>query len=534
MISLFAVVDAYGQVNCPTCPKGLTAPSSISSPQQFNGYTSEVDHFDGTTPTCYTPTAATLNGHLRGINNALCAHRTRIDSLIGSDTSLINRIDSIISILDSISADLESNYNTSIISSDSSVNIVASMVGLVQQFNLSVDIDSVKSKLVSGLDISCLGVPRNFDSIMNKLIEIACTTNVMDADTCTEWELYMGTLSIGSTDENTTVSISSNSFGAVPSGMCLTKIEYIYEVSDSVGNTLVSGLVNGNNILGTITNFAIPIGYVQGARFIGITARYWKEKCVSHKYCGILDVPSMTVIPVFTLSPLIANTDNYSTTVGTPQSFNLLTNDVTPYTVSSTLLIRGASKGTASLISGILSYTASTSGLDSLRYSVTDIYGRKDTAYIIITNASVTAPTITVSGSIDICNQSGTALRIFNSLVFSNKGFGAVKLIGVGFENDTAYATSITDPLVPNFPSMITVGTGSNTVFGYNYRFNNLNITDINSSGGTVTMTASLNDSFGSPKLVDIIIYIPSGISSFSCGSGNFNASYSINVYDPL
>ena len=181
-----------------------------------------------------------------------------------------------------------------------------------------------------------------------------------------------------------------------------------------------------------------------------------------------------------------------------------------------------------------LSYTASTSGLDSLRYSVTDIYGRKDTAYIIITNASVTAPTITVSGSIDICNQSGTALRIFNSLVFSNKGFGAVKLIGVGFENDTAYAISITDPLAPNFPSMITVGTGSNTVSGYNYRFNNLNITDINSSGGTVTMTASLNDSFGSPKLVDIIIYIPSGISSFSCGSGNFDASYSINVYDPL
>lgn len=534
MISLFAVVDAYGQVNCPTCPKGLTAPSSISAPQQgFNGYTSEVDHFDGTTPTCYTPTAATLNGHLRGINNALCAHRTRIDSLIGSDTSLINRIDSIIYILDSISADLESNYNTSIISSDSSVNIVASMVGLVQQFNLSVDIDSVKSKLVRDLDYSCLGVPRNFDSIMNKLIEIACLTTDPTVDSCKVWRLY-ATNSVGSTAGTTTVSATSYSIGAVPADMCLTKIEYIYTLYDSTGAVMANGLINGTSTLGAVTSWTIPYGYIQGAREVTITARFWKEKCTSHAYCGTYDSTLTTNVPVFTLSSLIANTDNYSTTVGTPQSFNLLTNDVTPYTVSSTLLIRGASKGTASLISGILSYTASTSGLDSLRYSVTDIYGRKDTAYIIITNASVTAPTITVSGSIDICNQSGTALRIFNSLVFSNKGFGAVKLIGVGFENDTAYAISITDPLAPNFPSMITVGNGSNTVAGYNYRFSNLNITDINSSGGTVTMTASLNDSFGSPKLVDIIIYIPSGISSFSCGSGNFDASYSINVYDPL
>ena len=405
------------------------------------------------------------------------------------------------------------------------------MVGLVQQFNLSVDIDSVKSKLVRDLDYSCLGVPRNFDSIMNKLITSSCLSASLD--TCTDWLLY-STNTIGSTDGNTTVSITSNSVGAVPSGMCLSKIECIYTIKDSLGNSLANGVINGSNVLGSTTNFSVPFGYIQGARTVSIISRFWKEKCVSKKYCGILDSVKTTNIPVFTLLPIFANTDNYSTTVGTPQSFNLLTNDVTPYTVSSTLLIRGASKGTASLISGILSYTASTSGLDSLRYSVTDIYGRKDTAYIIITNASVTAPTITASGSIDVCVQSGAVLRIFNSLVFANKGVGGADLYGCSFENDTAYSIEVIDPFSPNFPSMITVGNGSNTVAGYNYRFSNFNISDVNTNGGTVTMTASLNDSFGSPKLVDIIIYIPSGISSFSCGSGNFNASYSINVYDPL
>jgi len=163
MISLFAVVDAYGQINCPTCPKGLTAPSSISSPQQgFNGYTSEVNKYDGTTQNCYSPTANTLNGHLKGINNALCDLQELIDSLstvindndstaLAGLDSLQVQVDSITSRLDSIVTALGQFYNTSVISSDSSLNVSSSVTGDVITFNLSVDNDSIEIDSGNGL-----------------------------------------------------------------------------------------------------------------------------------------------------------------------------------------------------------------------------------------------------------------------------------------------------------------------------------------------------------------------------------------------
>ena len=51
---------------CLNCPNGITAPGAGASPSvKFNGYTSEVKYYDGIKPTCYTPTANTLNGHLQ-------------------------------------------------------------------------------------------------------------------------------------------------------------------------------------------------------------------------------------------------------------------------------------------------------------------------------------------------------------------------------------------------------------------------------------------------------------------------------------
>jgi hypothetical protein len=533
MISLFAVVDAYGQINCPTCPKGLTAPSSISAPQQgFNGYTSEVDHFDGTTPTCYTPTAATLNGHLRGINNALCAHRTRIDSLIGSDTSLINRIDSIISILDSISADLESNYNTSIISSDSSVNIVASMVGLVQQFNLSVDIDSVKSKLVRDLDYSCLGVPRNFDSIMNKLIEIACLTTDPTVDSCKVWRLY-ATNSVGSTAGTTTVSATSYSIGAVPADMCLTKIEYIYTLYDSTGAVMANGLINGTSTLGAVTSWTIPYGYIQGAREVTITARFWKEKCTSHAYCGTYDSTLTTNVPVFTLSSLIANNDAFTNTSETAVVYNLGANDVIPYGVFSSLLNISASKGNAILTGTNLQYTPTSSGIDTFAYVITDIYSQTDTAYIYSTNnITTTSAALNITGQIDMCVQSGTSVRIFNTLSITND-IGSVRLYSMTYTNDTGAVETLLNPLLPTFTGLQSIANGADVIIGNLYKFSNLAIADINTDGGTITITIMATNSDGIDKLVDITLEIPVGISTnYACSTLLENMAYTITEYD--
>jgi hypothetical protein len=257
------------------------------------------------------------------------------------------------------------------------------MVGLVQQFNLSVDIDSVKSKLVRDLDYSCLGVPRNFDSIMNKLIEIACLTTDPTVDSCKVWRLY-ATNSVGSTAGTTTVSATSYSIGAVPADMCLTKIEYIYTLYDSTGAVMANGLINGTSTLGAVTSWTIPYGYIQGAREVTITARFWKEKCTSHAYCGTYDSTLTTNVPVFTLSSLIANNDAFTNTSETAVVYNLGANDVIPYGVFSSLLNIGASKGNAILTGTNLQYTPTSSGIDTFAYVITDIYSQTDTAYIYI------------------------------------------------------------------------------------------------------------------------------------------------------
>lgn len=385
MISLFAVVDAYGQSNCPTCPKGMTAPSSVSSPLQgFNGYTSEVRIFDGTTPTCYTPTANTLNGHLRGINNALCVTRARIDSLRRNDTVTTRRIDSLINAIEEITDELSSTYNTSIISSDSTLRIVSAVVGSVLQFNVKVNMDTVKERLVRDLDYSCLGVAQDYDAIMNKLIEVACLTTDAGTDDCVDTSRFYSTNTIGSTAGSTTVSITPHVVGSLPSGSCVSKVEYIYTLLDGSNVALQNGVVNGS--LGTTTNFTIPIGYVQGARSIRITSRYYKERCVSTKYCGIYDSTVVTSVPVFSLSALVANNDIFTNTSSSLKSYSICLNDVTPYPIATSKFIQGASKGVAVIIGCTVQYTALVNGIDTLRYEIEDIYGQKDTAYIYITN----------------------------------------------------------------------------------------------------------------------------------------------------
>lgn len=139
---------------CLNCPNGITAPGAGASPSvKFNGYTSEVKYYDGIKPTCYTPTANTLNGHLQGINNRLCQLKTTIDSLRVNDSSAFAQIDSIQNRIDSIVDALGQFYNTSVISSDSSVRISVStnLTTRVNTFNLAVVNDSVAGNSINAI-----------------------------------------------------------------------------------------------------------------------------------------------------------------------------------------------------------------------------------------------------------------------------------------------------------------------------------------------------------------------------------------------
>lgn len=163
---LFLILSVYtlsGYSQCANCPSGTTAPGAAAAPSvKFHGYTSEVNKYDGVAPTCYTKTANTLNGHLQGINNALCDLQDLIDSLETvintNDSTTIANIDSLqIEInnandrLDSIVTALGQFYNTNIVSSDSSIDVTSTVVGEVIKFDLSVVNDSLELDSGNGL-----------------------------------------------------------------------------------------------------------------------------------------------------------------------------------------------------------------------------------------------------------------------------------------------------------------------------------------------------------------------------------------------
>lgn len=160
ILSVF-IVNTYA--DCINCPSGTTAPGAAAAPTtRFHGYTSESNKYDGTTPTCYTPTANTLNGHLQGINNKLCSIKSTLDSLRSYDANNTIRLDSIINAIDTNSADIDIRldsiitalgqfYNTNIVSSDSSIHITSTVVGEVIKFDLSVVNDSLEIDSGNGL-----------------------------------------------------------------------------------------------------------------------------------------------------------------------------------------------------------------------------------------------------------------------------------------------------------------------------------------------------------------------------------------------
>lgn len=164
LISLL-LVNVLTFADCINCPSGTTAPGAAASPTtKFHGFTSEVNKYDGTTQNCYTPTANTLNGHLKGINNKLCSLKSLIDSLsnvVNNNDSTVNseltilqhELDTVYIRLDSIVDALGQFYNTSIISSDSSiaVSISTNLMTNVNTFNIRVKNDSIEVDANNGL-----------------------------------------------------------------------------------------------------------------------------------------------------------------------------------------------------------------------------------------------------------------------------------------------------------------------------------------------------------------------------------------------
>ena len=163
---LFIVLSVYsiiGYSQCVNCPSGTTAPGAAASPTtRFNGYTSEVNKYDGTTPTCYTPTANTLNGHLQGINLKLCSIKSTLDSLRAYDANNTVRLDSIINAMDSSTIDIDVRldsiilalgqfYNTVIVSSDNSLNVSVDTIGNEVTYDLTVENDSVAVTTGNGM-----------------------------------------------------------------------------------------------------------------------------------------------------------------------------------------------------------------------------------------------------------------------------------------------------------------------------------------------------------------------------------------------
>jgi hypothetical protein len=380
---------ALGQgTPCVGCPSSLKGAKSSVPYSGFYGHTSEVSHFDGVRPRCFTPTANTLNGVIAGINNALCTANTRMDTL-----NILVEGDSIIqAYLDLILLELDSLYNTSLISSDGSVSLSVSTnyVTNVNTWDVTVDIDTLKAGIMEQLDFSCLGISTtNFDSAFQALIDLACEGCEPSSDSCSEWNLF-STASLSSSLFSFNVTATSYSVGPVPSGMCLNSLQYIYQVLDSNGVILPNGFgtINATPTLGTPTTITIPLSHLTGAATMNLISRFDKELCSSGAFCGLLDTLVTYVVPEVEFSPLVLNND--SMTIywnGDCRTRNVYSNDIIPYTIASAGIYLNPSHGTATMntTTGVITYCPDNgyNGYDTLSYFVTDIYGQTDTAYVI-------------------------------------------------------------------------------------------------------------------------------------------------------
>lgn len=166
LIAMLVCFTITAQAQCIGCPP-LTPDTIPNVPCNFNGQTSSVTQYNGITPTCYNPTNVSLNGHLQGINNAMCIIRARIDSLAAISGQCDSLVSNIQLEIDSIFG-LISEYN--VISSDSSITVTRDTIGGVITFDLSVN------PYIPNVDATCLigEAEPTLDNILQALITAAC------------------------------------------------------------------------------------------------------------------------------------------------------------------------------------------------------------------------------------------------------------------------------------------------------------------------------------------------------------------------
>ena len=160
------IVSFFAKAQCVGCPP-LTGGAVPSTPCAFNGQTSSVTSYNGITPTCYIPVNGSLNGHLQGINNRLCAIKTLVDSLIAVSNNCDSVAQNLQIQIDSIAL-LVNQYD--IVSTDSSIIVTKTVSEDTVTFDLSVP------PYVPNVDASCLIAEPNptLDEILQALIAAAC------------------------------------------------------------------------------------------------------------------------------------------------------------------------------------------------------------------------------------------------------------------------------------------------------------------------------------------------------------------------
>ena len=395
---VFVPLFIFGQGSpCVGCPPSLSAPGSMASPTTgFNGYTSEVNHFDGQTPDCYLPSAQTLNGVLQGIDIALCDILDRLDSLrtLSSEDSALNaRIDSLITVIEGL-------YNTSIISSSRYVTATADTTGNEIEYDLSVNMDSVRASLFRGVDFSCLTDATNYNDAWQALIDTVCALVAPASDTCTPWTLY-STASVASGITSITVTATPYSVGSVPPDMCLNSLQYIYQVLNADDVVISYGVLNASTTLNLPTAWIIGTSYLDGARTLNLITRFGKEKCASGKTCGTQDSLVTYLIAETELDPLTLTNDTMTIYWdGNCHTINVYANDDIPYDISSAGILEEPTHGTASMnaSTGVITYCPDNeyNGNDTLFYYVQDVYGQRDSASVIFTviNSTTTSNVI--------------------------------------------------------------------------------------------------------------------------------------------
>lgn len=286
LILLFAL-NAYSQ--CDGCPSSIEAPPSVGeTPAQFNGFTSEVNLYDGDNPDCYMPISNSLNGQLEGIDNKICELDELIETLRTScsDSTSIANIEAT---LVELQSELDSLKTFLVLSLDSTILVSTTTSSDSVTFNLSVNYDRIQDSLLVGVNAECLDSVESISQVLNDLIELSCdTASVVFSGGCVDFEAFY-TMNVTSLPSSVQVEITpTNNLTSSPRE-CITEIKYTYEVLD-VNNEIVeggNGIAYGTTTLDVAYTFSIPTSYGNGARGIRVEMDISRQICSKGEECSV-------------------------------------------------------------------------------------------------------------------------------------------------------------------------------------------------------------------------------------------------------